>query len=375
MSFHNVVVDNNILTFDVYDIDVSIINSLRRIILAEIPNVAVAFDQLSDKNKDMIIYINNTALHNEYLGHRLSLVPMCFSQDEIENFNSNNYRFKLHVQNTGTEIISVTTNDIEIYDENEKLYDKAFHKRIFPKNPLTGEHVLITKLRPNIYHKDKGEELKVDFTATKNIAKTHSRWCPVSCCTFYNVIDEKAAKEGFNKLLEGHENLSETEKKSLKNRFETLDKYRFYKVNGWGEPNAFHFKIESECALTPTYIFTKSLDVLIDKLKNMIDNISSYPVNLIHDNQSFYECIIQDEDYTLLNVFQAITYNMEIRDKESTVLEYIGYYQPHPLDNKMILKLKFKNDYKGDVRSFLANAAGNIITEVTKYKDQWIAAL
>jgi DNA-directed RNA polymerase II subunit RPB3 len=359
----------NVLEFDISDIDVSVINSLRRIILAEIPTIALAFDQLTDKNPDITIHVNNSALHNEYLGHRLSLLPLCFSEEETENFEADNYVFKLHVKNTTDAIKNVTTADFEIFDAQDHKYPVAFHKRIFPSNDITKEHILITKLRPNIYNKEKGEEINIEFKASKNIAKLHSRWCPVSCCSFFNIVDDKLAEQALQELYTKHDAKNDNDRKAIKRKFDSLDRFRYFKKNKYDEPCAFHFKIESECALGPQYLFDKAFDILIGKLDKLQDNMGTLDINKIHDNQNFYEITIVDEDFTLLNLLQALIYNMEIRETQSQVLEYIGYSQPHPLDNKMVLKIKMKSNI--DIREFLSGCCKKIQATLREFQNQW----
>lgn len=378
--YDNIVESGNLLEFEINDVDLSIVNSLRRVILAEIPNVALAFDQLSDKNPDVAFHVNNGALHNEYLGHRLSLIPFCFSEKEIEEFDKEKYNFKLHVKNTGTEIIDVTTKDIEIYNASGVKYPPEFHKRIFPANPITKAHILITKLRPNIYNPASGEEIHVEFHASKNIAKQHARWCPVSSCSLYNKIDPVKYEETLTEKINAKEasigrKMTKDEHGKFISRFDSLEKYRCFYTNRYDEANTFHFQIESECAMKPKYIFQKAFDVVIDKVDLLIENLQnqSTPINVIHENQNFYEVLIENEDFTLLNMLQSLIYNLEIRENKHTELEYIGYYQPHPLDNKMILKLKFKTDT--DVNNFMISSAIKIKDILTNCQKEWVKSM
>ena len=55
------------ISFNVNDIDLSIINSIRRIILSELPNVGFFFDPNDFNNKDINVLENNTPLHNEFI--------------------------------------------------------------------------------------------------------------------------------------------------------------------------------------------------------------------------------------------------------------------------------------------------------------------
>lgn len=342
------------LTFEL-ESELAIVNSIRRIILSEIPTVALSFDPLTDENPDINIIINNSALHNEFLGHRLSLIPMCFNAQEIKNYDPANYKMHLKVKNTGTSIIPVTTKDISIFNADGKKYPSAFHERIFPADSITKDHILITKLRPNIYNPEKGEEIDIEFFGSVGIAKTHARWSPVSCCAFENVIDEVEAAKVLKEKLSQFE--KESEKEAYKRRFETLDKYRIFHMNSRGEANRFLFKIESKCGMSSREIYDQAYEVLKAKLIKFRDG-SVRPVR-IHNEKPFYEIIIEDEDYTLLNVLQSLIYNSE----NGKTIDYIGYNQPHPLDDKMSLKLRMI-DENTDVWEFMKGCVDKIIASL-----------
>lgn len=376
MAFLNIKnAKNGKLTFDIKDMDISIVNSLRRIIISEVPTVALAFDPLSDNNPDITIRVNNTALHNEFLAHRLSLIPMKFDDGTITDFNPDEYIFKLKMKNTGTDTINVTSNNIEIFNSKDVKYSDSFHESIFPKDAFTKDYILINKLRPNIYNSDKGEEIDIVFKGSKNIGKAHSRWCPVSCCTLSNIVDAEDANNALkNRLKELSTQkgspLSQKEIDTHTSRFNSLDRYRHFKKNKYGEADEFHFIIESECGMTPGYIFQQAFDILINKLEDFSLKLEVLQIKKVQDNQNFYEIIIPDEDYTLLNVLQCMIYNYEVRGNDQTQLEYIGYYQPHPLDNKMILKVKLKTD--ADVISLIRANITKIIEFLNECKETWI---
>ena len=67
----------NSIIFDIkgdkeYGLNKSIINSLRRVLLSSIPTIAFKTDM---QNTDIKILKNTTPLHNEYLLHRISMIP------------------------------------------------------------------------------------------------------------------------------------------------------------------------------------------------------------------------------------------------------------------------------------------------------------
>jgi DNA-directed RNA polymerase subunit L len=337
---------SNQLSFVIKDIDLSIVNSLRRIILAEIPNVAV--------ETDIKIHKNTGALHNEFLAHRISLIPMCFSEDEVENFDPSKYKFVLKKKNTTTDILPVTTKDIEIYEDDKRLVIP----HIFPANPITGDHILITKLRPNLYEPAQGEEIDIEFRGEKNVAMVNARWSPVSQCSFGNVIDMEAANKKF------------AEKKDP--QFWTLEAFRYFKKNAYDEPCEFDFMIESECALTPRYLFGKAMEVLRDKLDAFLAKLmdDKYVIKKLNIAECFYEINITNESYTLLNVLQACIYNYNMRQLKDSPLQYIGYYLPHPLEDTMVLKIKFVDGYD-DLKTFLDENVKKIKQDLETYMATW----
>lgn len=368
--FNNIKLDGKHLQFKVKDVDLSIVNSLRRIILSEIPSIALEFDPVADENPDINIKVNNSALHNEYLSHRISLLPMCFDKEVIESdFDKDDYLFQLKIKNTSAATINVTTHDIKIYNKKGELYPVNVHETIFPKNEITKDYVLITKLRPNVYNPDSGEEIDLEFRGSKNIAKTHARWSTVSCCAFSNTVDEVAAENALKELLA---KTDENHKKAVSNKFITLDKFRYFVKNKYGEASEFDFQIESECGLSPLYIFEKAIDVFKNKYVNLNKQLKENKITIkrIHTKEYLYDVIIVDEDYTLLNTMQSLIYNNEIRTKKNGLLEYIGYYQPHPLDSKMILKIKLKDDT--DVSEFLVKCNEQIIQHIEELEQKWL---
>ena len=53
--------------FELSNTDISMANSLRRIMIAEVPTLAIEFVEFE---------INTSALQDEYLAHRLGLIPI-----------------------------------------------------------------------------------------------------------------------------------------------------------------------------------------------------------------------------------------------------------------------------------------------------------
>ena len=219
----------NKLKFKIKDVDVSIVNSLRRIILSEIPCPAFYFDTYDQENKHIIILKNTNVLHNEFLSHRISLIPLYFDKEQIENFDKYaDYKFVINKKNTSNDVISITTHDFEIYDESGAKKPDSFREYIFPKNNITEDYIIITKLRPNLYDNTKGEELHVECKPSIGIAKQHARWSTVSQCAYFNTVDPILASEALKELTK---DLSEEDKKKKEIQFDIIDQYRYFKKN------------------------------------------------------------------------------------------------------------------------------------------------
>ena len=133
---------------------------MRRVILSSIPTVAFR----TEDNSDFIIEKNNTSLHNEFLAHRISLIPLYIDPNDYQK----DYLFELKVESTDDPIISIYANNFNIYKKNNNIKDenKSFNilnydlenplsdkekEKIFKPfiNPFTNEkeYCLITELK------------------------------------------------------------------------------------------------------------------------------------------------------------------------------------------------------------------------------------
>lgn len=106
-------VDNTTCEFVLKGTDVSVANSVRRAMVAWVPTIAI----------DLVDFeINDTVLNDEFIAHRLGLVPLRShraaqmltvyeaTDDETEEFTE--VQFELHVKNTGEGRMQVTSNDL-----------------------------------------------------------------------------------------------------------------------------------------------------------------------------------------------------------------------------------------------------------------------
>lgn len=385
-TFNNFQVDkiNGQMSFHINNIDISIVNAIRRIILSEMPNVSIYFDPYDQDNSGILFITNTTSLHNEFLGHRLSLIPIKLPEYEIEDYQEDTYHFEINKHNTSQDKQDVTTNDIKIFSKDGVEYPKETHEKIFPVSPLTNDPILIAVLKPNLYNKDFGDKLHVKFKANIGIAKDHARYSPVSTCTYFNVIDDEKANAVKNQLIQKTEAklteklgkktiLDETEKIRLENRFNVHDAYRYFKTNEYDEPNCVQFSLESECHMTPRYLFMKAMQILVIKLEKLVNKTQHkkrYDIKSIETDSS-YHIKINGEQHTMGNLLQCLFYNMFVR--ETPMMSFIGYNLIHPLSDDIILKLKINTPVNvSDVDDLFQKGVQNIIKYLKELESIWI---
>lgn len=311
--FRNVELNKNTATFEIYNVDLSVVNAIRRTILTDIP--AISFRGEDEPSLEIIK--NNGPLHNEILLHRFGLIPIHFNEEETESFNPDDYEFELNVENNGNNMINVTTNDINIRKNGNELTSKE-KQRLLPYNSITKDYILITRLRS-------GEHLHVRGKAVQGTSRLHAGFSPVSLCTFSFIQDSVLSSQVSS----------------------ILDKERAYQRNEYGDPTAYKFEIECESGLRPKYLVTKVFEIIQQKLEKTIIELHQEPSDYVSYGPSEkgvgYDFVFQNEDDTYGNLLQSLMFNHYLRDKKPTErghhVTYVGYVCPHPLESVMILNI------------------------------------
>ena len=63
------------MEFDLIGIDAALVNAYRRIMISEVPSLAI---------EKVFIYSNTGVMHDEVLSHRLGLIPILADPDEYQ---------------------------------------------------------------------------------------------------------------------------------------------------------------------------------------------------------------------------------------------------------------------------------------------------
>ena len=187
----------------------SILNSLRRVLLTEIPCVAFRADE--GKTMDLKMESNQTSSHNEFLLHRISLIPLFIDPFEYKK----NLLFQLQAKHNKEEpFLFVTSDMFEIYPLRENIdsdidlnvldinnYDlskkltKEEKKNIIRPFVFKGKeyYTLITELK-NTYSTEHTQEISVYGSPSVSNGREHSRWKAVSDALYTFTKDEEIFK-------------------------------------------------------------------------------------------------------------------------------------------------------------------------------------
>eukprot|EP00798_Chlamydomonas_sp_ICE-L_P011768 gene11768-biopygen3881 len=166
-------------SFSVSGVDLCIVNSLRRAIIACVETAS--FDTLvppGGGGGGVRVLENTSVMHNEMLALRVSLVPLCLTPNELENFAPGDYQCTLAVRNTGNEVLDVVSGDFVVRDAAGVSFHTERLNRLFPVDQRSGDSVLLTVLRPNIMCGGVGEAV--------NIAATTRAWLRSGACEIFS---------------------------------------------------------------------------------------------------------------------------------------------------------------------------------------------
>ncbi|KAJ1289830.1 hypothetical protein BS78_02G194800 [Paspalum vaginatum] len=184
--------------FELRDTDASMANALRRVMIAEVPTVAI----------DLVeIEVNSSVLNDEFIAHRLGLIPltsaaamqMRFSRDcdACDGDGSCEYcsvEFHLAARAESDQTLEVTSNDLRSNDpkvcpvDQARAYQQALSGSDFDPNTGDQRGILIVKLR-------RGQELRLRAIARKGIGKDHAKWSPAATVTFMYEPDIRINEE------------------------------------------------------------------------------------------------------------------------------------------------------------------------------------
>ncbi|KAM5126018.1 DNA-directed RNA polymerases I and III subunit RPAC1-like, partial [Mantella aurantiaca] len=178
--------EDDLLEFDMVGIDAAMANAFRRILLAEVPTMAI---------EKVYIYKNTSIIQDEILAHRLGLIPILTDPRLFEYRNSGDaeeteidtLQFELNVKCTRNPRATRDSSDPSELYRDHRVYTShmtwlpqgnqsdLFHG-MEPPRPVHSD-ILIAQLRP-------GQEIHVVVHCVKGIGKDHAKFSPVATASY-----------------------------------------------------------------------------------------------------------------------------------------------------------------------------------------------
>ncbi len=183
MSIKIISLDEDSIVFDLIGVDVSFANALRRILIAEVPTMAI---------EKVYIQENTSIMQDEVLAHRLGLVPIKADPRLFESFvpgvdestDLNTLVFKLDITcppepAPGTSDVPASirhkggaySRDLEWQPQGDQL--EKFPEGIFPVHL----DIPLVTLTP-------GQRLQLEAHCVKGVGKDHTKFSPVATASY-----------------------------------------------------------------------------------------------------------------------------------------------------------------------------------------------
>jgi len=258
------------LIFVVEGISIEMANAIRRIIISEIPVMAV---------DEVIILKNDSPLYDEIISHRLGLIPLTTDLDVYKlprECECGGYGCPLCQVSLTCEVINTSSAPLEIYSGDLKSNDP----KVVPVDP----NIPIVKI-------DKNDKVIIEAYAILGLAKDHVKWQAVSniLYRFYPQIDfddSKCAKCPDKCIVSRlcPENLYDFSNKktpvlvedywktcTLCNSCQNDCPENAIKVS-WKE-NIYIFSIESDGVLPFKTIIKKTFEIFLEKIDEFVESL------------------------------------------------------------------------------------------------------
>lgn len=350
----DVITENNILKFTLNNINVSLANAIRRIILSEIPTLAFITDTF--ETNQCKIEVNTSRLHNEIIKQRLSCIPIHVKVNQTGEETdplTGKYILDLDVSNETDNIIYVTTENFKIKNKTNGHYlTEEETRKIFPKNEITQSFIDLCRLRPKISESIPGEQLRLTCEFSISTAKENSMYNVVSKCAYSNTIDvlkKNSVWEKYREELSSSDGITQQEIEFQKKNFELLDAQRYF------IEDSFDFVIQTVGVYENNEIVKRGCLTLQHKFIDFIKQIDSDIVPIHRSETTMDNCFditLENEDYTMGKAIEYVLHDVFFKKEKK--LSFCGFKKFHPHDANSTLRIAFiDNQDKTEARQIL----------------------
>jgi DNA-directed RNA polymerase subunit L len=356
------------MTFILTGLDPCYANGLRRVIVSDIP-IVVFKTTPHDENKSNIL-INTSRLNNEIIKQRLSCIPICIKDLEIDFAN---YLLELDVENKTDTMIMVTTKDFKIKNltTNSYLEDNTLRDIFPPYIPPTGKNeyfIDFLRLRPKISDELPGERIKLNCTFSISTARNDSMFNVTGTCSYGFTPDRD---EMIKQLAIRRHKWEEEDKTAAEIEFESKN-WNLLEGLRYVKKQSFDFIVQTVGIFGNTDIVIKACQILIEKIdiqKQLLDKDELQIEKSENTLEFCYDITLVNEDYTV-----GVILNNEIYEtfyKEHKTLSYTGFKKMHPHDTDSLLRIAFiePNSGKSAVKEILTTVIVDAVRKIESVID------
>lgn len=340
-------IEDNSTSFLMYNIKTNIVNSLRRVMMADYKNHAF--------HENNITVLKNTGLlHNEIVRHRLSLVPIN-TNDVLE--------VELNIKNENKEILIIYSDDLIITKGEGKI----------------AEGVLLYKLKA-------GQEIKLKAKSDMNTSKVGGIIYRPIATSYFKIVKQLSLSNNINnekfnlikEYLEEEFELFEEENIYNKNKDynilglthtirdnthfirNVIEKFNLapgdFLLNKLSYNNipVYSFNIES-LFVDPTIILHNTINILKEQLDKFLESDME-----VEEEPNFIKLFIKNGTYTICNTLSCFL-------RENEKIKFANYNKLHPLDDFIIIQLSL-HDMSDDYIEILQNSLEEINNYIENMK-------
>jgi DNA-directed RNA polymerase subunit L len=339
------------IEFRVSGADIAYVNGLRRSLMADVVTAAVAFDPADPDGQDLTVTENTGVLHNEFVGHRVSLVPLNLTREELSGLRDGEVTLSLDVSNReGDKPLSVTSRDISV--EGGGL-DRD---RVFPPDPVTGRWPLLTVLMPRGSGGGRAQRLAFRAKVSLGTGSDHARHCPVAACSVFPVRDGEAAAAA-------------RERAADKATFDAVEAPHIWK--GGEQPEAHAVCLESVCGIPPAELVEMGFEAMATRMRRLAEKLGDPaspdapdepPMRLSPDVSGVK---LAGETETAGALIQAELLG------EGGPCDFCGYFTPHPLQRCIVVRLRAKDPGGRPPRELVRDACLAASVKAQQLADDW----
>jgi DNA-directed RNA polymerase subunit D len=263
--------NGNLLRFVVQDIDIAVANALRRIMIAEVPSMAI---------EDVVILENPSPIRDETLAHRLGLIPL---KTDLESYVQRE-NCDCHSELGCGKCSAIFTLEAEAKDAAQTVYSGALE----PSDPYVipvSETIPILKLARN-------QKLRLEAHARLGRGNEHAKWQPVSVCTLKRMVQitidhdkcslcEKCADACFKHVIKSNDNtLAIVDPEDCDGCRLCVEACSEDAISLQDSADTFVFHLESTGVLPPKSIFNYAIDILKAKTQEFHSQITNLKVGV-----------------------------------------------------------------------------------------------